>query len=379
MNSIEMLRKLVEFPTVSRDSNLPLIDFVEEWLRSHGVDSIRVPNDEGTKANLYATIGPMVEGGIVLSGHTDVVPVDGQPWDTDPFVLTEQGGRLYGRGTCDMKGFSAIALALLPEMKSLRKPIHLALSYDEEVGCQGAPRMISQIQQRLPRPEAVIVGEPSMMEAVTAHKGIGAFRTTVTGYEAHSSQTHRGVSAVMNAARLITWLSDREARFREDTSEETGFVPHHTTVHSGMVQGGTAVNIISRECVFYWDVRTIPGETAMQVLGEFEDYCREVLLPAMQAVHPGAHIQTEVLADTPPLREDPNSVATRLAQTLAGSTVHSRVAYAAEAGQFQEAGFPTVICGPGSIDQAHQPNEFIARDQMEQGEQFLRKLIAYLS
>ena len=379
MNSIEMLKTLVGFPTVSRDSNLPLIDFVEEWLGKHGVTAVRVPNDEGTKANLYATIGPAVEGGIVLSGHTDVVPIDGQPWNTDPFELTQKQDKLYGRGTCDMKGFSAIALSLVPEMKSLRKPIHLALSYDEEIGCLGAPRLIDQIKERIPKPEAVIVGEPSMMEAVTAHKGIGAFRTVVIGYEAHSSQTHRGVSAVMNAAKLINWLSEREARFRDATPTNNGFLPHHTTVHSGVVHGGTALNIISRQCEFLWDVRVIPGENALSVFEEFQAFCQEVILPKMQAVHQDADIQTTILADTPPLQEVAESPALKLAQDLAGNTVRSRVAYAAEAGQFQEAGFPTVICGPGSIDQAHQPNEFISIDQMEQGEQFLRKLIHRLS
>ena len=379
MNSTEMLKTLVGFPTVSRDSNLPLIDFVDEWLGKHGVTAVRVPNDEGTKANLYATIGPAVEGGIILSGHTDVVPIDGQPWNTDPFELTQKQDKLYGRGTCDMKGFSAIALSLLPEMKSLRKPIHLALSYDEEIGCLGAPRLIDQIKERIPKPEAVIVGEPSMMEAVTAHKGIGAFRTVVTGSEAHSSQTHRGVSAVMNAAKLINWLSEREARFRDATPTNNGFLPHHTTVHSGVVHGGTALNIISRQCEFLWDVRVIPGENALSVFEEFQAFCQEVILPKMQAVHQDADIQTTILADTPPLQEVADSPALKLAQDLAGNTVRSRVAYAAEAGQFQEAGFPTVICGPGSIDQAHQPNEFISIDQMEQGEQFLRKLIQRLS
>ena len=379
MNSIEMLKTLVGFPTVSRDSNLPLIDFVDEWLGKHGVTAVRVPNDEGTKANLYATIGPNVEGGIVLSGHTDVVPIDGQPWDTDPFELTQKQDKLYGRGTCDMKGFSAIALSLVPEMKSLKKPIHLALSYDEEIGCLGAPRLINQIKEQIPKPEAVIVGEPSMMEAVTAHKGIGAFRTVVTGYEAHSSQTHRGVSAVMTAAKLINWLSEREARFRDATPTNNGFLPHHTTVHSGVVHGGTALNIISRQCEFLWDVRVIPGENALSVFEEFQAFCQEVILPKMRSVHQDSDIQTTILADTPPLQEVADSPALKLAQDLAGNTVRSRVAYAAEAGQFQEAGFPTVICGPGSIDQAHQPNEFISIDQMDQGEKFLRKLIQRLS
>ena len=379
MKPTEMLKTLVGFPTVSKDTNLPLIDFVDDWLRENGVEAVRIPNNVGTKANLYATIGPMVEGGVVLSGHSDVVPIDGQPWDTDPFELTQNEDKLYGRGTCDMKGFSAIALSLVPEMKFLRKPIHIALSYDEEIGCLGAPRLIKQMKEQIPQPAAVIVGEPSMMDTVTAHKGLSAFRTVVTGYEAHSSQTHRGVSAVMNAARLINWLSERDSHFKDSTPINNGFSPHHTTVHAGVVHGGTALNIISRKCEFLWDVRTIPDGPAANVYSEFQEYCNDILLPTMRSVHKGADIQTTALADVPPMREILDNPALKLAQDLTGNTVRSRVAYVAEAGQFQEAGFPTVICGPGSIDQAHQPNEFISINQMEQGEQFLRKLIRRLS
>ena len=379
MKPTEMLKTLVGFPTVSKDTNLPLIDFVDDWLRENGVEAVRILNDVGTKANLYATIGPMVEGGVVLSGHSDVVPIDGQPWDTDPFELTQNEDKLYGRGTCDMKGFSAIALSLVPEMKSLRKPIHIALSYDEEIGCLGAPRLIEQMREQIPQPAAVIVGEPSVMDTVTAHKGLSAFRTVVTGYEAHSSQTHRGVSAVMNAARLINWLSERDSHFKDSTPINNGFSPHHTTVHAGVVHGGTALNIISRKCEFLWDVRTIPDGPAANVYSEFQEYCNDILLPTMRSVHKGADIQTTALADVPPMREILDNPALKLAQDLTGNTVRSRVAYVAEAGQFQEAGFPTVICGPGSIDQAHQPNEFISINQMEQGEQFLRKLIRRLS
>ena len=379
MKPTEMLKTLVGFPTVSKDTNLPLIDFVDDWLRENGVEAVRILNDVGTKANLYATIGPMVEGGVVLSGHSDVVPIDGQPWDTDPFELTQNEDKLYGRGTCDMKGFSAIALSLVPEMKFLRKPIHIALSYDEEIGCLGAPRLIKQMKEQIPQPAAVIVGEPSMMDTVTAHKGLSAFRTVVTGYEAHSSQTHRGVSAVMNAARLINWLSERDSHFKDSTPINNGFFPHHTTVHAGVVHGGTALNIISRKCEFLWDVRTIPDGPAANVYSEFQEYCNDILLPTMRSVHKRADIQTTALADVPPMREILDNPALKLAQDLTGNTVRSRVAYVAEAGQFQEAGFPTVICGPGSIDQAHQPNEFISINQMEQGEQFLRKLIRRLS
>ena len=239
-SAIEMIEKLVGYPTVSRDSNLELIEFVQGYLAEHGVESHLVPNADGTKANLYATVGPGVEGGVVLSGHTDVVPVDGQPWDTDPFTLTERGGRLYGRGTCDMKSFSACGLALVPEMVAagLKRPIHFALSYDEEVGCQGAPSMIAELVDHLPAPRAVIVGEPSDMRLVNAHKGISGYETVVTGHEAHSSQTHRGVSAVMNAARLIHCLDEMARECASRPRPESGFVPPYTTIHVGMVKGG---------------------------------------------------------------------------------------------------------------------------------------------
>ena len=272
MNSKQMIEQLVGFNTVSRDSNLSLIDFVQNYLNDHGVASTRVVSDDGEKSNLYATIGPLEEGGVVLSGHTDVVPVDGQDWHTDPFLLTEDNGRLYGRGTCDMKGFIGIALSLVPDMKLLRRPIHLALSYDEEVGCRGAPAMIEQMVTDLPAPEAVIVGEPTSMSVVTGHKGIVGLKTTVRGYETHSSQTNRGVSAVMNAARLVSYLSAMAERLERDTPSDNGFNPHHTSIHVGVINGGTAMNIVSRHCEFVWDVRNIPGDDPDALIEEFEKY-----------------------------------------------------------------------------------------------------------
>jgi len=282
MNSKQMIEQLVGFNTVSRDSNLSLIDFVQNYLDDHGVASTRVVSDDGEKSNLYATIGPLEEGGVVLSGHTDVVPVDGQDWQTDPFLLTEDNGRLYGRGTCDMKGFIGIALSLVPQMRLLRRPIHLALSYDEEVGCRGAPAMIEQMVTNIPSPQAVIVGEPTSMSAVTGHKGIVGLKTTVRGYETHSSQTNRGVSAVMNAARLVGYLSAMAERLERDTPSDNGFNPHHTSIHVGVINGGTAMNIVSRHCEFVWDVRNIPGDDPDTLIEEFEKYCKEEVLPEMR-------------------------------------------------------------------------------------------------
>lgn len=379
MNVRELLDQLVAFPTVSRDSNLPLIHFVKDYLHQHGVESTLVPNDEGTKSNLYATIGPSVPGGVMLSGHTDVVPIDGQDWHSDPFVVTEQDGRLYGRGTCDMKAFIATALALLPEMQDLKVPIHLALSYDEEIGCVGAPRMIEQLKTDIPAPSAIIVGEPTMMQTVTSHKGIMVNRTAVTGHEAHSSQTHQGVSAVMTAARLVTYLDDMAQTLKANTPGGNGFDPAWTTVHVGTIAGGTAINIISRHCEFVWDLRNIPDDDPEELLHRFEHYCHEEMLPRMRDIVPETNIQTIQLAQAPAFRHEPDSAAVKLVQSLTNDSTFSVVPFAAEAGQFQQAGFSTVICGPGSIDQAHKPDEFISLEQLDRGVEFMRKLIHRLS
>tara|TARA_B100001964_G_scaffold245661_2_gene334486 strand:+ start:1344 stop:2483 length:1140 start_codon:yes stop_codon:yes gene_type:complete len=378
MDSITMIEKLVGFNTVSRDSNLPLIDFVQNLLYDQGIDSRRVPSADGKKSNLIATVGPMIEGGIVLSGHTDVVPVDGQDWSSDPFVLQRRADRLYGRGSCDMKGFIGIALALIPQMKQLRRPVHLALSYDEEVGCLGAPDMIEVIRRELPRPQGVIVGEPTTMGAVTGHKGIVALRTTVRGYQAHSSQTHRGVSAVMTAARLVSHLESVADGLAATTPMGNGFEPHFTTVHVGVIRGGTALNIISGECEFTWDIRNIPGEDPQVLIDGFERFCREEVLPGMHARHAACGIDTQVFARSPAFDQSESSVL-NLVQALTGRLDTTRVAYGAEAGHYQGAGFPSVLCGPGSIDQAHQPDEYIDLSEINSGEQFLRALISELS
>ncbi|MGA0382073.1 MAG: acetylornithine deacetylase [Arenicellales bacterium] len=377
MESIALIERLVGFETVSRDSNLPLIEFVESYLDDHGVASRRVPSHDGHKSNLIATVGPEEEGGVVLSGHTDVVPIDGQDWSSDPFVIRRDARRLYGRGTCDMKGFIAIALALVPQMTKLRRPVHFALSYDEEVGCLGAPDMIDVIRRELPPTRGVIVGEPTRMQAVTGHKGIVGLRTTVTGYEAHSSQTHRGVSAVMTAARLVSHLEGVAHRLSETTSRDNGFEPHATSVHVGVIKGGTALNIISGKCEFTWDIRNIPGEDPQTLIDAFEVFCRTEVLPGMRARHSACDIQTRVLAQCPAFEDSSNPILS-LVQSLTGNEVTHKVAYTAEAGQYQGAGFPTVLCGPGSIDQAHQPDEFIEESEVEAGERFLRSLIADL-
>jgi len=372
-----MIARLVGFDTTSRNSNLALIDFVRDHLAAHDIPSTLIPNEDGTKANLFATIGPAEPGGVVLSGHTDVVPVDGQPWDTDPFTLVEKDGRLYGRGTTDMKSFSAIALALLPEMQAagLKRPIHLALSYDEEVGCIGAPALIEAVKSNLPPVRAVIVGEPTEMRLIGAHKGMGVWRTTVTGREAHSSQTHKGVNAVMVAAELVTWLSRRAAIFAAHPHVDSPFTPPYTTINCGMIRGGTALNILARECHFVWDVRIMPEDDMAALQADFQAEC-DRLERDMKAKAPETGIVTGKLAAAPALRPMPDSEADQLVRAITGENTSGAVAFAAEAGQFQEAGFPTVLCGPGCVDQAHQPNEFIELAQVEACITFLRGLIA---
>lgn len=370
-----MLEKLIAFPTVSKNSNLDLISFVEHYLSEQGVSSRRVTSDCGDKANLYATFGPMEPGGVVLSGHTDVVPVEGQDWHTDPFALTEKDGLLYGRGTCDMKAFSAIALALVPEMQNLKRPIHLALSYDEEIGCLGAPRLIEEIKRELPDVRAVIVGEPTSMRVVVGHKSILHFDTHITGLEAHSSQQHRGVPAVMVAGRLINWLGERQRANADSANPESPFEPPYSTLHCGVVHGGTAHNITARHCSFVTDIRTLPDEDPMTFFTEYETFVRDVVEPEMQAIGPEANVAIEVHSNVPGFASPEDSDAVVLAKQLSGQNDTEVAPYAAESGQFQQAGFSVAMCGPGSIDQAHQPDEFISIAQLEAGTEFMRRLI----
>ena len=377
----EMIEKLISFDTVSCKSNLDLIDFVADFLADHGVSSTRVFNAEKTKANLYATVGPMIEGGVVLSGHTDVVPVEGQPWDTDPFTVVEKDGKLYGRGTSDMKSFSAIALSKVPEMieKGLSVPIHFALSYDEEVGCIGAPAMIEAIAVNLPKPRAVIVGEPTMMDIVSAHKGIITLKTTVTGREAHSSLVEDGVSAVMVAANIMTYISGLMAENKARAEADSRFSPAYTTLTCGVVHGGTASNILARECSFLWDIRHIPEDDPMSFVTHFKAYCEKELLPKLREIAPEADIVTDISSVVPALGPEDNGEAEMLCKAITGKNTTNAVSYAAEAGQFQCAGFSTVICGPGSIGVAHQPNEYIEISQVKAAEEFIFKLIDRLS
>ncbi|MDJ0949804.1 MAG: acetylornithine deacetylase [Alphaproteobacteria bacterium] len=379
LTSRELIDRLVAFDTTSRNSNLSLIDFVAEYLAGFGIESRRIFNEDGSKANLFATIGPDIAGGVVLSGHTDVVPVDGQDWHSDPFAVMEQDGRLYGRGTADMKSFIAVALAAVPEFLSrpLTTPVHFAFSYDEEVGCLGVRPMIREIVDKLPLPGVVVVGEPTEMRVATAEKGISGFETTVTGREAHSSAPDTGVNAIMVAARLIEFLErlGRELRERPPVGKgDAEFDPPYTTIGVGIIEGGTALNIIPKTCRFRWEFRPLPGFDPGDVTDRFEAFARREILPAMQRVDPAARIETEALASAPALEPMENSPAEALARALTGANTTAALSFASEAGLFQEAGIPAVVCGPGSIDQAHQPDEFIALDQIAACEDFMTRL-----
>ncbi len=379
---VEMIGRLIAFDTTSRETNLPLIEFVRDYLASHGVDSALIHDATGKKANLYATIGPDDLPGIALSGHTDVVPVDGQPWQTDPFRLVEKDGRLYGRGTADMKSFCAIALAMVPEFvaRRLHTPIHLAFSFDEEVGCLGAPLMIEQLGAELgPKPKLVIVGEPTDMTVVNAHKGMVYLQTRVRGLEAHSSATHRGVNAVQQAARLIGFLVELAQEMEARAAPESGFEPPCTTIQVGTIQGGTVQNIVPLDCTFTWEYRLLPGADQNEIEERFERFANETVLPDMRAIDPDTSIETETICSVPGLEPDRDSPAEPMAMALARTNRTGVVAYCTEAGQFQQADIPVVVCGPGSIVQAHQPDEYIERSQLRACEAFMRRLLNEVS
>ncbi len=382
LSALEIMEKLISFPTVSHDSNLELIDWVEEYLNSHGVKSTRVPNEDGTKAAIYANVGPEVEGGVILSGHTDVVPVDGQAWDTDPFSVVEKDGKYFGRGTCDMKGFDAIALAAVPLAleQGVKRPLQIALSYDEEIGCTGAPPMIDHLNGVLPKAGAVIVGEPSMMKAVTGHKGGVGFRVDVTGFEVHSSLLPDGVSAVMEAARLISWLNEQNAVLQaaEPSAIAAMFNPPHTTLHAGVISGGTAQNITAKDCSFSVDMRVVPDESPDEWRARFRARAAEIAAEMAGRV-PGTGITVTDTFDVPGLKPEDMGAAETLARAITGDNGDHVVSYGTEAGQFQERGHSAVICGPGDIAQAHQPNEYVTKAQFEAGIAFTHQLVADLA
>jgi len=374
-----LIRALVGFDTTSRDSNLALIDFVIEYLKSHGVPSALTFNDDRRKANLFATIpardGNATVGGVVLSGHTDVVPVDGQPWDTNPFVATRIGDKIHGRGVTDMKSFSATGLAFVPEFlrRGLRRPVHFALSYDEEVGCVGVRRLIADVRQRGLSPLGCIVGEPTGMELVVAHKGKKSWRCRVRGHEAHSSLTPHGVNAVQIACEIVTYLTNMARSFRDDGAFDHAFDVPFTTVHCGVIHGGTALNIVPRDCAFDFEIRNLPFDDPDTFFAEVRT-CAQSFLPEMRAVAKDTHIEFDVLSATPGFDTHEGSDITALGCACNGTNDFGKVSFGTEAALFHIANVPTVICGPGHIAQAHQPNEWVALDQIARCEAFMRRL-----
>ncbi|CAO4163537.1 acetylornithine deacetylase [Methylorubrum aminovorans] len=374
---LELLERLVAFDTESSKSNLALIDFVAGYLDGWGVPHVRVPNATGDKAALFATLGPMRDGGVVLSGHTDVVPVTGQTWTSDPFALRVADGRAYGRGAVDMKGFDALALALVPAAleAELTRPIHILLSYDEETTCLGVTDTIARFGADLPRPGAVIVGEPTGMQVADAHKSVVTYNTTVHGHAAHSAKPGLGANAVMAAADLIAELN-RIADAMVVRGDASGrFDPPNTTVHVGVIEGGTARNILPKLCTFLWEFRGLPDLDMAEIPTLFAAACERVARERLNRYGDYGQIETVEEVSVPGLAPDPGSEAEQLALRLAGRNATITVPYATEAGRFQRAGLPTVVCGPGSIDQAHQPDEFITLDELARGEAFMRRLV----
>ena len=383
LTPLELMTQLIAFPTVSRDSNLPLIEWVETYLTAHGISSHVWPDpDQPHKAALFAHVGPDVEGAVVLSGHTDVVPVDGQTWDTDPWKVVEKDGKYYGRGTCDMKGFDALAIWALVEAHyaDISRPLQIALSFDEEVGCTGAPPMIKAMQGVLPKGDVVIVGEPSMMKAVTGHKGGNAYMTHIIGFEVHSSIYYQGVSAIHEAARLIQWANEQNEANAAATPAPMAamFDPPYTTWHVGTIEGGTADNITAKDCHFNMGYRAVPGDDPAALDAMYFAKVNEVKA-AMQAIHSEADIKLTPKFAVPPLLPETDGAAETLARVITGDNASHVVSYGTEAGQFQAAGYSAVVCGPGDIAQAHQPNEFIEVAQFNAGHQFMRDLLKKLA
>ena len=376
LTSRAMIDRLIGFDTTSRDSNLALIEFVRDYLGDLGIESRLTYDDDGRKANLFATLGPADRPGIVLSGHTDVVPVDGQEWQTDPFTVTETDGRLFGRGTSDMKSFVAVALALAPEFlaRDLETPIHFAFSYDEEVGCIGVRRLIADLENLPVRPRACIVGEPTGMKVIAAHKGKKSYTCHVRGHECHSSMTHTGVNAVEAAAEIVAFMKSLARRFRDDGPHDPQFDPPYTTVHTGTISGGTALNIVPKDCSFEFEWRYLPDHDPDGIFAEVRAFA-DSLLPEMRAVDPATGISFAPRSEIPGLSTDPADAVTELAKSLSGANDSGKVSFGTEAGLFQEAGIPTIVCGPGSIEQAHKPNEFVALEQVALCEDFMRRLM----
>ena len=381
IDKIDMAKRLVGYDTTSRNSNLALIEFVRDYLDGHGVKSELVFDESGGKANLYATIGPQDVGGIMLSGHTDVVPIDDQDWHSDPFKLVEKDGSLFGRGSSDMKSFIAVVLTLVPELvtRKLRTPIHLSFSYDEEVGCIGVRRLIGVLAGRVNRPKLCIVGEPTMMHVGVGHKGKHVYRCHVHGHEAHSSLVHQGVNAIEAAAEIVAQLKAIARRKRDHGPFDPDFQPPYSSIHTGLIHGGTALNIVPKDCEFDFEIRPLPGDDVAGFITELREFAATKILPEMRAVEAHTDIVIDEVSAAPALSTPLDAEVTQLCAALTGENMTTKVSFGTEGGLFSAVGIPTIICGPGSIDQAHKPDEFIALDQIVRCEAFLKRLIDRVS
>ena len=376
-----ILERLIAFDSVSDRSNLPLVDYVEDYLHGLGAPTWRTPSAAGDKAALLTTIGPRVEGGVALSGHTDVVPVEGQKWSGDPFRLRESDGRLYGRGACDMKGFDAAALAMVPffQAAGLKRPIHILLSYDEETTCLGSRDLIACFGRETPRPALAIVGEPTLMAVADAHKGVATFHTRVVGCEAHSAKPALGANAVAIACDIVSEIGCLARELEVPENCDSRFDPPYSTLCVGMIRGGTARNILARECAFHWEFRGLPGVPASVAAARVQAYVEATATPRLTRFVAGPSVETTLEADAPALAAEGNEAAAALALRLVRADRPVTAPFASEAGHFQRAGLPAVVCGPGSIDQAHKPDEYLAASQLSACVAFMRGLAEELS
>lgn len=381
MTAKEILAKLVSFDVLSKQNNLSLVNWISDYIGKYDVETVYVYNEEKTQASLHCRIGPAVDGGIILSGHTDVVPVKGQPWNTDPFELIEKDGNLYGRGACDMKGYLACFLSVLPQMVAvnLSVPIYFAISYDEEIGCLRAPELAEHIKSHYSeKPKYAIIGEPSMMQPIVGQKGILYVETYVNGSQGHSSRIEKEVSAIHESTRLILWLENKMKELARQNTNES-FLPPHSTMHVGQIKGGIATNVVAGSTTFQWDVRSIPEDNIMDIVNEYQEYCDE-LQEEKRKLFPNFKIENTLLhPPVPGLQTDEKASIVDLIGEVTGNTTPSYVAYATEAGQFAEAGFESIICGPGSIEQAHRANEFVSLEQLELGVQMIENIVKKIS